>query len=215
MTYEEQVADRHQALKQENNRAIKDAALLLSEERGLGNFTVEELAARAQVSRRTFFNHFGSIHEATRAGVRDILLDASESVMVRLSERLEAATSPEPSQLFELGAEAMLEVDFTQTIRKSCRVLGARPRENVVQAAWLGEVLKAALDDFDTLLGLRAPHVSQLERRLLVRLLLTTVEVCAEDWAATNLNDSPEDGLRSWNALLSAGINQLRRGYAA
>lgn len=215
MTYENQVADRHQALKLENNRAIKEAALLLAEQRGLGNFTVEELAASAHVSRRTFFNHFGSIHEATRAGVRDILFDASESVMERLSKRLEAVSSPDPAQLFELGAQAMLEVDFTQTIRKSCRVLGTRPRENVVQAAWLSEVLKATLDDFDALLEQRAPQVNPLQRRLLVRLLLTTIEVCAEDWATTHLQDSPEEGLRNWNTLLSAGINQLRRGYTA
>jgi len=215
VTYEELATDRHQALRMENNRGIKAAALALAEERGLGNFTVEELASRAQVSRRTFFNHFGSIQEATRAGIRDILFDASESVMVELATRLASVENPSLNQLFELGSDALLNVDFTTTVRQSCRVLGDHPRENPVQSAWLGEVLDAALDDFDTLLGSRAPEVSPVSRRLMVRVLLTTVEVCAEHWAQTSIQLPPAEGLEAWRKLHSQAISQLRAGYTA
>ena len=52
--------DRREAVKYHNRRAIIDAAAALAAERGLGRFTVNDLADRAGVSRRTIFNYFAS-----------------------------------------------------------------------------------------------------------------------------------------------------------
>jgi len=50
--------DRRAALKAKHRAAILQAARDLVDERGGRGFSVDELAARADVARRTVFNHF-------------------------------------------------------------------------------------------------------------------------------------------------------------
>ncbi|MDT5263612.1 MAG: hypothetical protein QOI90_238 [Mycobacterium sp.] len=50
--------------KVDTRRALSDAALQLAFERGLENVTRDEIAARADVSLRTFNNYFGNKYEA-------------------------------------------------------------------------------------------------------------------------------------------------------
>ena len=63
------------AKKRETRRALSSAALRLASERGLHGFTVEEVAATAGVSPRTFFNYFRS-KEAAIIGLDEDELDA-------------------------------------------------------------------------------------------------------------------------------------------
>lgn len=50
--------------KQATRRALRDAAVGLTLERGLEDVTVEEIAAAAEVSTRTFFNYFTTKEDA-------------------------------------------------------------------------------------------------------------------------------------------------------
>lgn len=207
--------DRHRALRLENNRAIKLAALALAEERGIGRFTVEELALRADVSRRTFFNHFGSIHDATRAGLRDLLLDASEDIMTVLTGKTATNSTETIGQLFDLCSAAIIEVDFTPTIKRMCRVLGVHHREDPANSLWFAEVFISIIADFKELLESRAPHIPAITRNLMIEVLLKGVEVSAEQWLLTSLDLPHEQGLANWRALHSKTVEQLRSGFGS
>ena len=55
---------RRELNKAATRQAISDAALELLRSRGPGNFTVEDIADAAAISRRTFFNYFSSTEAA-------------------------------------------------------------------------------------------------------------------------------------------------------
>ena len=59
--------------KAETRAAIRQAALLLALQRGIDDVTVEQIAAEADVSVRTFHNYFGSKTEALTEAWRDEL----------------------------------------------------------------------------------------------------------------------------------------------
>lgn len=69
-----------EAKKRETRRALADAALTLATERGLHGFTVDEVATRAGVSTRTFFNYFRS-KEAAIGGLDPDELSAAAAAL--------------------------------------------------------------------------------------------------------------------------------------
>ena len=79
--------DRRAALRARHRRAIVAAAATLMEEKGGARFTVDELAARADVARRTIFNHFASLD--------DVVVEVCEDVLGSVVETL-GASAAEP-----------------------------------------------------------------------------------------------------------------------
>ena len=85
MTVKTLVPDRRAALKKRHRTAIVDAADALIRERGSARFSVDELADRADVSRRTVFNHFSSLDDVvTTACARElaVVIDTFEAQVV-------------------------------------------------------------------------------------------------------------------------------------
>ncbi|NJC23251.1 AcrR family transcriptional regulator [Arthrobacter pigmenti] len=60
----QQATSRREQNKLDTRRAIAQAALDLARKHGMGNFTAEQIAEQANVSRRTFFNYFHSAEDA-------------------------------------------------------------------------------------------------------------------------------------------------------
>lgn len=77
------VLDRRARKRLSTLRALKSAALELTLERGLDNVTIDDIAERADVSRRTFFNYFTSKHDAIVGVSHDWVVEAAH----RLRER--------------------------------------------------------------------------------------------------------------------------------
>ncbi|MGO4473320.1 TetR/AcrR family transcriptional regulator [Arthrobacter sp. M-10] len=67
-------------------QAIADAALAVLRSKGAGNFTVEDIAEEAGVSRRTFFNYFPSLEAALASVTKGFLDHALEQFRLRPSD---------------------------------------------------------------------------------------------------------------------------------
>jgi AcrR family transcriptional regulator len=67
---------RRELNKAATRQSITDSTLALLRQHGPGNFTVEDIAEAAGISRRTFFNYFGST-EAAIASVTNGFLDSA------------------------------------------------------------------------------------------------------------------------------------------
>ncbi|MDP9886560.1 TetR/AcrR family transcriptional regulator [Pseudarthrobacter enclensis] len=74
---------RRELNKAATRQAITDAALALLRGKGPGNFTVEDIAEAAGISRRTFFNYFGSTDAALASIVHGFLDNAIQQLRLR------------------------------------------------------------------------------------------------------------------------------------
>ena len=110
------VPSRRELNKAATRQAITDSAMDLLRTRGPGNFTVEDIADAAGISRRTFFNYFGST-EAALASVTFGFLDTAlqqfrlrpagepilESARAALVELADPMTVAPVAELYSLG----------------------------------------------------------------------------------------------------------------
>jgi len=78
--------DRRAIRRAQTEAALRSSALDLAEERGFDGFTVDEVAQRAGVSPRTFFNYFATKEAAVLSDPRPVL----EAMNAALLENLEA-----------------------------------------------------------------------------------------------------------------------------
>ncbi|WP_207798379.1 TetR family transcriptional regulator [Klenkia marina] len=108
--------------KADTRAALAAAVLRLSVEKGFEHVTVEEVAAAADVSYRTFFNHFGSKEEAL------LLPDGADRI--RLADRL-AEQDPAVPVLAALRAAMQEDLarvqDDASTWRARFSVIAATP----------------------------------------------------------------------------------------
>jgi AcrR family transcriptional regulator len=112
---------RRELNKAATRQGITDAALTLLRSKGPGNFTVEDIADAAGISRRTFFNYFGST-DAALASVTHGFLDnaiqqfklrpADEPILQSAQEALMALADPMTvaplAELFTLTQQSSL-----------------------------------------------------------------------------------------------------------
>lgn len=77
---------RRELNKAATRQAITDAALALLRAKGPGNFTAEEIAEAAGISRRTFFNYFSSTDAALASVVHAFLDNAIQQLRLRPEE---------------------------------------------------------------------------------------------------------------------------------
>ena len=123
--------------KRETRVALSQATIRLCLERGWGNVTVEDIAAAANVSVRTFRNYFSSKAEAIAAGHLERTLRIAEEVRARpdtepLWDSIVSAVQAQFAPAAETGGES----PHDQRWRDALRLLLAEP-------ALQGEVLKA------------------------------------------------------------------------
>ena len=204
--------DRRKALKDRHRQAIVAAAAELMHERQTTDFTVDELAQRADVSRRTVFNHFASI--------RDIVSEVCSNVLSAAVESLIAVPAADAGrqEMFEEIADAFRATDLVPPMAYLTRLLDNGDMPGPIQTQAHPIALRAFTELSDRLSSAmlsRHPGTDPLSVHLLVAALTSGLGVLYHHWhCTTNAVDTP-DSRRVWAELLDALLEKVRTGHAA
>jgi len=205
------VVDRRTALRRRHRRAIVDAAAALLDERSGARFTVDELAARADVARRTVFNHFASVDDVVAEVCADVLGTVGEGFGASVAAR--SGAHDDVSLLDELAA-ALRATDLVAPMAYLTRVLGSdgtepSPRVTTMVARTFTGLSERLVDEMTR----RHPDADVLDVQLLVASVMSGLMVIHRHWwAATGAAD--DDASRAvWARLLDHLVERVRRGH--
>jgi TetR/AcrR family transcriptional regulator of autoinduction and epiphytic fitness len=205
--------DRREAVKFHNRRAIIDAAAVLVEERGLGGFTVTDLAERAGVSRRTIFNHFASAEDAVYAGFSEALEVLVDNFVATVSASPQSGGS-DLAAAFEQMATVMQSTDLVRPLARIVRVISAR-EDHPDTALWGHQVLQSVTARMTAEITDRYPQADAFSVAVLVGSLTNAAGVTLAAWAEqTGAADTP-GGRLVWHRLLGTAVEHLRYGFTA
>jgi AcrR family transcriptional regulator len=178
---------------------ISACAQALTEARGLDGFTMDDLAAAADVSRRTLFNYFPGKTDAVLGAVPELPADLEAAF---------AAGGPSGELIEDLGVLARRIIDDQdldrEMLRRGRRLLTSEPRLLLATH----ERFESLISDFAVLLETReGTAIDPRRARLVVRLLVTLFDVALpgflEDPLERPLSDHYEEALRDARALLA------------
>ncbi|WP_411698125.1 TetR/AcrR family transcriptional regulator [Conyzicola sp.] len=203
--------DRRAALKARHRQAILDAAAALIRERGKPRFSVDELAERADVARRTVFNHFSSLDDIVQITCTRVLTDAVDEF--RAATRA-APTGGSRHALFSEIAAAVQGMDLPSVIAYLWGVLAEDGEDGRSESA-MQNVFAHATDQLSMEIAGRSDELDQLEVEVLVSSLMNGVAVAARHWI-TRTGASLDPASRGiWDELLARLLASVRAGYAA
>lgn len=203
--------DRRAALKAKHRAAIVQAARDLIAERGGRDFGVDDLAARADVARRTVFNHFASLD--------DVLLTVCEEELSVIIDRFLADMARTPvgdgsrSSMFDELESAARGADLAPAIASMYRILGepgaSDPKAAVLTQTAFSRVTERLRDE----VARRHPAADPLDAAMLVESLMSGIVVIADHWLRHDGPALDQTSLDAWDALLSRLVHSVRSGY--
>jgi AcrR family transcriptional regulator len=211
VTTDGSATDRRAALKARSRRAILDAADALVAERGGPDFGVDELATRADVSRRTVFNHFGSLE--------DVVLTVCTERLNRVIDEVEALASAAPvgdgglAAVFDELARTLRDADLPDAITYLAGALGPLAADDDPRPQALAqEAFSRVGDHLVSEIVRRHAGVDLLDVQLLVSSLVHGVAVIAMHWVSTTDPAAP-DARAAWDDLVDRLVRSVRTGY--
>jgi AcrR family transcriptional regulator len=203
------VPSRRELNKAATRQAITDAAMDLLRTRGPGNFTVEDIADAAGISRRTFFNYFGST-EAALASVTFGFLDTALQQF-----RLRPAGEP----IMESARAALVELADPMTVAPVAELysLGqTNPQLSRSELeAWdhcTEQIIDAARERFALTAG---GDVDELYLRALAGSVISCGKAAMDVWFARCGGDLTPESLSVLRQLLIDSMGLLGSGFAS
>lgn len=207
------------ALREQRRAAIIDAARGLAAEHGAGGFTIDRVAARAGVSRRTVFNHFTGLDHLMVTVCEQILTEVTTNLLAgvdRGTTNLPEAPADGPAAL-DAVCQATRGVDLPTAIVTITQVVGgadvAHERADAISRTAFELVagrLRERLQD-------RAPGLDPLDLELTLTLLTNGLNAIARRWIEDHPDlapDVPSGARADWDRLLHRLLHRLRVGYA-
>ena len=202
---------RRAALKERHRAAILAAAHDLVEERGGPRFNVDELAERADVARRTVFNHFASIDE--------VLLALSADALEVIIDEFIAAVAASPvgdgsrASMFSELAEMLQHADLPSVIASLSRILGDPDGDDARGRALTDETFTRAAERLLHEVARRYPEADTLDTEVLVGSLMNGVFVISKRWLGQSGGRTDDVTRADWDHLLARLTDTLRSGY--
>jgi AcrR family transcriptional regulator len=167
----------------ETRRALEGATIDLALEHGLSNVTVEQIAARADVAPRTFFNHFPS-KEAALLGEAAAPLDA----VAGFSTEPDGTTTYEALRRFVIEAVAE-RVSEDGLVQRRMRALAAHPEVAQRQMTLATEMMERLATRVAARLAATAQRdpmhptdADLVEARMLVQVCTAAIGCTFERW---------------------------------
>ncbi|ADH66562.1 MULTISPECIES: TetR/AcrR family transcriptional regulator [Nocardiopsis] len=202
--------DRREALKSRHRRAIVDAATALMTERGDTGFTVDQLSERADVSRRTVFNHFRSLDDI----VLEVFGEMLEAFVDSIEANLPAVTGDRAGNMFDELAAAIRRTDLVTPITRLKRLLRQQGNEPAPSQSALFE---RAINDLSVRLAAimtrRHPHADPLVVDLMCGAVISGGAITVQRWERTTGGVDNDDSRRVWADLLDRMLAVTRDGY--
>jgi AcrR family transcriptional regulator len=202
--------DRRAALKARHREAILSAADALIRERGKPHFSVDELAERADVARRTVFNHFASLDEIVMITCTRVLMNA-----VAEFRAATAATPVGDGSRFSLFSEitsAVRGMDLPAVVSYLWGVLAQEGddgrSENVLQ-----DVFTRTTEQLSQELAQRTTELDDLETEILVSSLMNGIAIVSRHWIAQTGGTVDSRSRILWNDLMDRLVATVRTGY--
>lgn len=205
---------RHAALKARHRRAIVDAAAALMDEFESAHFTVDQLAERADVSRRTVFNHFGSLDDV----VLEVLNGMLESIVDGIDADLAAAPAHQVGAvpIFDRVSTALRDADLVTPITRLTRILGERHRTATPgQAVLFERAFNHVSDQLVVAVCRHHPDADAFTVELMCGALVSGGLVVVRRWEETTGGTDTGESRRVWDRLLERMISTARSGYGA
>lgn len=209
-------ADRRAVLKARHRQAIVDAAAALLEERGGLRFTVDQLAERADVSRRTVFNYFATLDDVVIAVGSDVLGGLVDTFVANAVAPPPADDTP--AAMFAEIVHAIRTTELVGPMAYLTRSLGGPDRVDA-ESPWVATLLLRAFSEvnrrFAAAMTVRHTGAAVLDVHLLVNSLMSGLIVLYHHWyAATGATDD-DASRRAWDAYVEGLVTTIGTGYGA
>lgn len=205
------VPDRRAELKARYRQAILDAADSLIRERGKPHFSVDELAERADVSRRTVFNHFSSLEDVVMTTCTRLLTATVDEF--RAASAFTPAADHSPEALFDEISTALGQVDLPPVVAYLSGVLSAEGESGRSQHG-IGDVFTRTTEQLSLEIAERTNAIDAFEVAVLVSCVMNGIAVVSDHWLTRTGGSLDEESRHIWNDLLDRLISTLRTGYA-
>jgi TetR/AcrR family transcriptional regulator, regulator of autoinduction and epiphytic fitness len=204
--------DRRAALKEKHRAAILGAARDLVHEQGGPRFSVDDLASKADVARRTIFNHFASLDE--------VLLTLCGDVLDGLVDDFVADVAAKPvgegtqASMFEEMAQSLRSFDLPSAIVDIVLILGTPSPDDPRGQALTNETFARAADRLVAEVERRNSTLDPLDARLLVGSLMSGLNIVAKQWVHEVGPRLDEESRAEWQRLLTRMLSTVRSGYS-
>jgi AcrR family transcriptional regulator len=205
------IPDRRAELKARHRLAILDAADALIRERGKPRFSVDELAERANVARRTIFNHFSSLD--------DVILTTCTRVLSTVVDEFRETAAALPvgdgsrASLFNEITASLRAIDLPSVVSYLWGVLAeegdAGRSANAVQQVFTRTSEQLAVE-----MAARSSELDEFDVAILVSSLMNGIAVVSRYWMIETGATLDDASRARWDELIDRLIANVSTGYS-